>query len=150
MTIALANCILHSRRLVTKVHQFEIVAVDAARGVIGHHDGRRRENHQHQSGEYDQLISKRACLPPLRILDGREKPGRHSDSDLSLWQFRLLNNAKEIVSETANNDHGRDGPKQQNWHFRLLLIGCPHQINAGLLPLVPNCSTASRCEFRVV
>lgn len=53
MTIALAHCISHSRELVTKVHRFEIFAIDAARGVTGYHDSRRRDNHQGQSGEHD-------------------------------------------------------------------------------------------------
>ena len=50
---ALAHCISHSRELVTMVDQFEIFAVGAARGVTGHHDSRRRADHQGQSGEHD-------------------------------------------------------------------------------------------------
>src|SRR4051794_15527101 len=53
MTIALAHCSSHSRGLVMKVHQFEIFAIDAARGVTGHRDSRRQDNHQGQGGEHD-------------------------------------------------------------------------------------------------
>jgi hypothetical protein len=53
MTIALAHCSSHSRELVMKVHQFEIFAIDAARGVTGHRDSRRQDNHQGQGGEHD-------------------------------------------------------------------------------------------------
>ena len=49
--VALAHCIVHGRALVTKVDQFDIFA--AARGVTGHHDSRRRDDHQGQSGEDD-------------------------------------------------------------------------------------------------
>jgi hypothetical protein len=48
-----------------------------------------------------------------------------------------VNNTKEIVTEAADNDHARDGPKQQNWHLRLLLIRCPHgltQVSCQLFP----------------
>jgi hypothetical protein len=50
---------------------------------------------------------------------------------------QLVNSTNQIVSDAADNDHGRDGPEHQNWHVRLLLIGCPHSWNADLLPLVP-------------
>src|SRR5215207_1556030 len=49
--VALAHCIVHARALVMKVDQFDIFA--AVRGVTGHHDRRRRDDHQGQSGEHD-------------------------------------------------------------------------------------------------
>jgi hypothetical protein len=44
ITVALAHCIVHPRELITNVHQFEIFAIAAARGVSDHHYGRRRDN----------------------------------------------------------------------------------------------------------
>jgi hypothetical protein len=55
-----------------------------------------------------------------------------------------MNGTNQIVSDAADNDHGRNGPEQQNWHVRLLLIGCPHSGNADLLPLVPVFAGQSR------
>ena len=48
--VALAHCMVHARALVTKVDQFDVFA---ARGVTGHHDSRRRDDHQGQGGEDD-------------------------------------------------------------------------------------------------
>jgi hypothetical protein len=54
-----------------------------------------------------------------------KKPGRYSGSGFSLpTSIGLVNDTKEIVADASDNDHGRDGPKQQDWHMRLLLI-CP-------------------------
>jgi hypothetical protein len=49
-----------------------------------------------------------------------------------------VNGTNQIVSDTADNDYGWNGPKQQNWQVRLLLIGCPQPENASRLPLVPD------------
>jgi len=53
MTVALANCIVHPRELVTKVYHFQIFATDTARGVTGHDCSCREDNDQGQSGEDD-------------------------------------------------------------------------------------------------
>lgn len=39
----------------------------------------------------------------------------------SLLVIELVNDAKQIIADAAHNDYGRDGPKQQYWHFCLLL-----------------------------
>jgi hypothetical protein len=57
----------------------------------------------------------------------------------SLLVIGLVNDAEQIIAHPTHNDHGRDGPKQQYRHFRLLLSHlCPRQSNAGQLPLVPE------------
>jgi hypothetical protein len=75
--------------------------------------------------------------PPFR--GGREKPRRHSGSGLSfLQQFHLVNNANQVIADAADNDHGRDGPEQKNWHLRFLLVGCPRhetQVDCHLFPI---------------
>src|SRR5215216_3842508 len=58
--VALAHCIVHARALVMKVDQFDIFA--AVRGVTGHHDSRRRNDHQGQSGEDDADQSQSALV----------------------------------------------------------------------------------------
>jgi hypothetical protein len=51
----------------------------------------------------------------------------------------LVNDAEQIIADPTHNGHGRDGPKQQCWHFRLLLSHlCPRQSSAGKFPLVPE------------
>jgi hypothetical protein len=86
MTIALAHCSSHSRELVTKVHQFEIFAIDAARGVTGHHDSRRRDNHQGQSGEHDADQFQGAFVCHCKTsFQGRPRKTRRTDSGLSAF-----------------------------------------------------------------
>jgi hypothetical protein len=47
-----------------------------------------------------------------------------------------MGDVDEVVSDAADNDHGRYGPHKQDWHFRLLLNAPPD--NASLLALVPG------------
>ena len=75
----------------------------------------------------------------MRPSDG----GHKSPAGVRLGPFlplaiSLVNSVNQIIADAADNDHGRDGPEQKNWHVRFLLIGCPHPSNAGLLPLVPD------------
>jgi hypothetical protein len=124
-----------------KVDQFDIFAIDAARGVTGHHDSRRRDNHHGQSGEHEtnQFQGALVCHCSASFRRRSEKPGRRSDQGLSsLWQFHLVNSVNQIIADAADTDHGRDGPEQKNWHLRFLLIGCPHhqtQVCCHLFPM---------------
>src|SRR6185295_5731640 len=75
MTVALAHCIIHPRELITKVDQFEISAVGAARGVTSHYCSH-RDNHQGQSGECDADQFQRAlvCHRQASFQGNRESP----------------------------------------------------------------------------
>ncbi len=46
----------------------------------------------------------------------------------------LVNGANQIIAHAAHNDHGRNGPHDEYWHFRLLKRP---RGNASFLPLVP-------------
>jgi hypothetical protein len=126
MTVALAHCIIHSRELVMEVHQLKIFAIGTARGVTGHHYSRRRDNHQGQSGKHDanQFQSALVCH---RKASFQRRP-RKARPTFRLGPFPpssnspLVNSTNQIASVAADNDHGWNGPKQQNWHVRLLLI----------------------------
>src|SRR4051812_40638902 len=49
----------------------------------------------------------------------------------------LVNGTKEIIADASDHDHGRDGPKQQYWHVRLLLI-CPQHETPQICHLFPH------------
>ena len=101
--VALAHCIVHSRDLVTKVHPFDMFAIGAARGVAGHHDSCRRDNHQGQSGEHDADQFQGASVCHCKTsLCGRGKARPAFDTGLSfLQQFHLVNNANQIIPDAA-------------------------------------------------
>ena len=48
-----------------------------------------------------------------------------------------MNGTNQIIADTSDNDHRRDGPKWQYWHVSLLLI-CPQRAKASRLLLVPG------------
>lgn len=132
MATALAHCISHPRELVVKVYHFEIITVDASRGVTGHNRSH-RSNHQSQGGKDDanQFQSALVCHCKASLRAKKSPVGIPSRASPSLSQFRLVNNTKKIVSEATDNDHGRDGPKQQNWHVCSSSSSAALFINAG-------------------
>jgi hypothetical protein len=116
--VALAHCIIHSRELVTKLDQFDIIAVGAARGVTGHYHSRRRDDHQGQSGKHDADPFQSALVcHRTASFQGRSRKARPAFrlGPSSLQQFHLVNGANQIITDAADNDHGRNGPEQQNW-----------------------------------
>jgi hypothetical protein len=68
----------------------------------------------------------------------KKRPGQFPGAGLSLLLLLgLMNGADQEITNATDEDHGRNGPHNQDWHDTLLCF-CPRLENADALPVVPE------------